>query len=141
MKLKLNVDVKNYETQSKTNKGMWELKRHKMMLLMKLIRCNMKEENRSWIAQSYKLKITYVKNKTSISSYHLEQVIPFRYPNQKYIYEKIIPIWHISCFIKVSDKTKIMTCFWYHDFEQAAEIWLSMTKLNWAVYKQQIETT
>ena len=30
--------------------------------------------------------------------------------------------------------------FQYHDFDQVAEIWLSITKLNWAVDKHEIQT-
>ena len=51
----------------------------------------------------------------------------------------IKPEWSETKFWFPSE-VKRSSGFQYHDSERAAEIWPSMTKLNWVVNKQQIHS-
>ena len=56
------------------------------------------------LPKGYKLRTNYVKNKTSISSFDLEQVTSTKYPRPiSNTLREIIPTLHVSCFIKIDD--------------------------------------
>ena len=60
------------------------------------------------LLKGYELRTNYVKNITSVISCDLEQVTQTKYPNQKSRIREIMPTLHVSCFMKIDDKRKIL---------------------------------
>ena len=56
------------------------------------------------LLKGYKLRRNYVKNKTSVSSFDLEQVTSTKYPRPiSNALREIMPTLHVSYFIKIDD--------------------------------------
>ena len=130
----------NHQIEPKSNKGKCEAKRHDANNATNQGAIGRTERI---LLKGYDLRTNYAKNTTNVTFCDLEQVTSSI--QTKNVYKKnnasiASQLVYQSRWYKNQNEVKQNSNFRCNNSEQAAEIWPSVSKLNWVVIKQQMHT-